>query len=87
MLDGATEQGLTKEQALPLIIKTVIGSAKMVERSDIPIEEQIRQVCSPGGTTLASMEVLQNADFVGIVKQAMQACTDRANELSDSLNA
>ncbi len=87
MLDGASEQGISKEQALPLILKTVVGSAKMVEKSDVPIEEQIRRVCSPGGTTLASMEVFQDADFVGIVKRAMQACTDRANELSDSLNA
>lgn len=87
MLDGAAEQGLTREQALPLILRTVVGSAKMVERSDVSIEEQIRQVCSPGGTTLASMEVLKDTDFVGIVKRAMRACTDRANELSDSLNA
>lgn len=85
MLDGAVEQGIPAEQALPLILRTVVGAAKMVSQADCPIEELIRRVCSPGGTTLAAMQVFEDADFTGIVARAMEACTKRADEISASL--
>ncbi len=85
LLDGALEQGLTQEQALPLIIRTVIGSAKMVENADCSIEQLISRVCSPGGTTLAAMDVLSKEHFSDIVHHAMQACSDRAEEISKEL--
>ena len=87
MLDGAAEQGISAEQALPLLLRTVIGAAKMVEQADCSIEELIRRVCSPNGTTLAAMRVFEEADFVGIVSRAMDACTKRADEISASLQA
>lgn len=87
LLDGAAEQGIAAEQALPLILRTIIGSVKMVEQSDCSIEEQIRRVCSPGGTTLAAMQVFEDADFSGMVSRAMEACTARANEITQSLQA
>lgn len=87
MLDGAAEQGISAEQALPLLLRTVTGAAKMVSEADCSIEELIRRVCSPGGTTLAAMKVFEDADFTGIVKRAMDACTKRADEISASLQA
>ena len=87
MLDGAAEQGISAEQALPLLLRTVIGAAKMVEQADCSIEELIRRVCSPNGTTLAAMRVFDEADFTGIVSRAMDACTKRADEISASLQA
>lgn len=87
ILDGAAEQGIPAEQALPLLLRTVIGAARMVEQADCSIEELIRRVCSPGGTTLAAMQVFENADFAGIIARAMDACTKRADEISASLQA
>lgn len=87
LLDGAMAQGISAEQALPLILRTIIGSVKMVEQSDCSIEEQIRRVCSPGGTTLAAMQVLKEANFTDIITRAMEACTKRADEISDALKA
>lgn len=87
LLDGAAAQGICAEQALPLILRTIVGSVKMVERCDRPIEELIRSVCSPGGTTLAAMQVFEDADLAGIVQRAMAACTERANEITASLEA
>lgn len=87
MLDGAAEQGIPAEQALPLLMRTVIGSVKMVEQADCSIEELIRRVCSPNGTTLAAMQVFEEAGFTDIVARAMEACTKRADEISASLQA
>ena len=85
MLDGAVQQGIPAEQALPLILRTITGAVKMVEQADCPIDELIRRVCSPGGTTLAAMQVFSDADFAGTVARAMDACTKRADEISASL--
>lgn len=87
MLDGAVKQGITADQALPLILRTIIGSAKMVEQSELPIEEQIRRICSPGGTTLAAMKILEEEDMVGTIVRAMEACTERADEISEELKS
>ena len=45
-------------------------------------EEQIKTVASKGGTTERALASLANEDFDAIIKRAMQACTDRADELS-----
>ncbi|HAN21055.1 MAG: pyrroline-5-carboxylate reductase [Clostridiales bacterium GWF2_36_10] len=87
MLDGAIEQGITKEQALPLILKTIEGAVGMVRQSDVGIEELINRVACAGGTTLASLNSFYKDDFEGAVKRAMAACTRRANEISAELRS
>ena len=85
MLDGAKEQGIPEEAAYPLILQTVIGSVKMLEHTKKTPDELISVVTSPNGTTLAAMEKLYGMGFENVVKAAMQACTDRANEIATEL--
>lgn len=40
-----------------------------------------RAVCSPGGTTLAGSQVLEERDLYGMVAEACDKCTARAYEL------
>lgn len=85
MLDGAEEQGISKEQALPLVLKTIEGSVGMIRQSDVDIDELIKRVSSPNGTTLAALNSFYKDDFVGSVKRAMQECTRRADEISEEI--
>ncbi len=85
MVDAAVEQGIQRDAALPLILKTIKGSVTMVEKSDVSIEQLIRNVASPNGTTLAALDSFNQDDFSGAVKRAMDACTKRANEISEEL--
>jgi pyrroline-5-carboxylate reductase len=85
MLEGAKEQGIDEKQALPLILRTIEGAVTMVEKSDVSIDTLIDRVCSPGGTTLAAMKVLSEKGFEDSVKEAMTACTSRADEITQSL--
>lgn len=87
MLDGAVEQGITKEQALPLILKTIEGSVGMIRQSDVEIEELIKRVASPNGTTLEALNSFYKDDFEGTIKRGMVSCTRRADEISDELRA
>ncbi|MDD4125143.1 MAG: pyrroline-5-carboxylate reductase [Eubacteriales bacterium] len=85
MLDGAEENGIAKENALPLILKTVEGSVQMVRRSGKSIERLIEEVSSPNGTTLKALEKLYEGNFEADIKAAMNACTVRANEITQEL--
>ena len=85
MLDAAEQQGIDSKIALPLILKTVKGSVTMIEKSDDSIDQLIKNVASPNGTTLAALDSFNNDDFSGSVLRAMNACTKRAEEISAEL--
>lgn len=85
MLDAAEKQGIDPSVALPLILKTVKGSITMIEKSEVSIERLISNVASPNGTTLAALNSFASDDFSGAIERAMQACTKRANEISEEL--
>jgi len=82
MLDGAERLGLKHEKLIEIICKTFIGSANMILSSEASIEELIRMVKSPNGTTERALNVFEERNISGIISDAMKACADRAEELS-----
>ena len=80
-VDYAAEVGIGKDEALKLFAQTLVGSAKMLTDSGMTVDELIKQVSSPGGTTIAGLEKLYEGDITGDVKRACEACTKRAYEL------
>ena len=79
---GATAQGLDGDALLPAVCDMVIGAATLLRDGGITPTEQIARVTSKGGTTERAMAMLSERDMAGMVKDAMQACTDRADELA-----
>lgn len=83
LIDAGIKQGLTRNEATVLAVQTVMGSAEMVEHSDVPVTDLIKRVCSKGGTTIEAVKVLEERNFRGIVDEAVAACAKRSNELSE----
>lgn len=83
LVDAGVKQGLTKAEAKLLAAQTVFGAAEMVVRDEQPISELIMQVCSKGGTTIEAVKVFEEKNFRGIVSEAVEACVNRAKELSE----
>ncbi len=81
MAESAAQHGIAREEALRLICQTCVGAAEMVAAGTQTPAELIRAVCSPGGTTLEAVKVLETHDFAGILAQASDACIKRAYEL------
>ena len=82
LADGGVKMGLPKAQALELAVQTVRGAALMVaETGEHPIVLRDR-VTSPGGTTIAALHVLEEEAFAAAVISAVQAATERAEELA-----
>lgn len=81
MVRWAAEQGMDSQVALELAASAMKGSAEMLLRSGKTAEELTRQVCSPGGTTLAALTAFDDRDFDGLLADAMTRCTRRSREL------
>ena len=81
-VDYAKSVGIDEECALRLFSKSLIGSAKMLTDSGKNIDELIKQVSSPGGTTIAGLEKLYEGNLTEDVDAACTACTNRAYELA-----
>lgn len=81
-IDYAASQGIDAEVAKELFSQSLIGSAKMITNSGNTIDELIKMVSSPGGTTLAGLDKLYEGSLTDTVKKCCESCTNRAYELS-----
>lgn len=79
--NGALEQGLSEEGLLDAICDMVVGSAAMVKQSKESPALLASRVASKGGTTEKALEMLERYSFSDALKDAMKACTARADEL------
>lgn len=81
-VDYAKKENIDEDVAKRLFAKTLIGSAKMITDSGFTIDELIKMVSSPGGTTLKGLDELYKGELTKVVDNACTACTKRAYELS-----
>ncbi len=81
MAREAENYGIQYEMAVMMVAQTMAGSAEMMLKSGKTPEELTRDVCSPGGTTLAGLTAFDDLDMAGILKETFKRCIDRANEL------
>ncbi len=81
LVEGGVKEGLSREVALELATRTVLGAAKLVSESGEEPAELRRKVCSPGGTTLAGLTALEERDLKGTLIEAVARATRRSKEL------
>jgi pyrroline-5-carboxylate reductase len=79
---AARSLGLKPELARELILQTLKGSARLLERSGEGAEVLRARVTSKGGTTQAALAVFEKNKTGKIVQRALAAARKRAKELS-----
>lgn len=82
MIEGAKQIGFTEAEAKKLVERTLTGSAMLLEKSPLSADELRIAVSSPGGTTLAALDVFAKSNFRKTVADALVAARDRSQELS-----
>ena len=78
MADAAVADGMPRAQAYKFAAQAVYGSAKMVLETGKHPAELKDMVCSPGGTTIEAVRVLEEKGFRSAVFEAMKACTKKS---------
>jgi pyrroline-5-carboxylate reductase len=73
--------GLPASTASALAAQTVFGAGKLLHESGEAPAALRAKVSSPGGTTVAGLERLEQRDFAGVIADAVQRATERAGEL------
>ena len=81
MADAAVAEGMPRKQAYTFAAKAVMGSAKMVLETGKHPGELKDMVCSPGGTTIEAVKVLEETGFRGSVMQAMEVCAEKSRSM------
>lgn len=81
MADAAVLSGIPRALAYKLASQAVMGSASMVLETGRHPAELKDQVCSPGGTTIEAVSVLEKSGFRNAVIEAMNECVKKAREI------
>jgi pyrroline-5-carboxylate reductase len=85
MIDAGVNMGLTRESATELTLQTALGAALLAKNSQVDVAELRRRVTSPNGTTEQAIKSFEQDDIRAIFQRAMNACSARAEALSEQL--
>lgn len=81
--DAAVIAGMPRPQAYKFASQAVMGSAKMVLETGKHPGELKDMVCSPGGTTIEAVKVLEEEGFRASVIKAICACIEKSKKMSE----
>lgn len=81
MADAAVAEGMPRAQAYTFAAQSVLGSAKMVLETGMHPGALKDMVCSPGGTTIEAVSVLEQKGMRSAVIEAVRACIKKAGEM------
>lgn len=82
MQTAGTELGLPADTARLLTLQTAFGAARMALESPEDAGTLRRHVTSPGGTTEAAINILQQGELEDLVRRALQGAARRSKELA-----
>ncbi|WP_419724573.1 pyrroline-5-carboxylate reductase [Terrisporobacter petrolearius] len=81
LADGAVLDGMPRDKAYKFAAQAVMGSAKMVLDTGKHPGELKDMVCSPGGTTIEAVRVLEEKGFRSAIIECMKSCVNKARGL------
>lgn len=81
LADAAVADGMPRKQAYTFAAQAVLGSAKMVLQTGLHPGELKDMVCSPGGTTIEAVQVLEEEGMRSAVMKAARACTKKSRDM------
>ena len=81
LADAGVLGGLHRDQAVRLARQTMLGCALLAAEQDLPPSVLKDMVCSPAGTTIEAVSVLEDSGFRGAVIRAARAAMDKAERM------
>ena len=81
LADGGVLMGLPRDVAIKLAAQTMLGSAKTVLETGKHPDDLKDSVCSPGGTTIEGVKVLEDYGVRAAFISAVQASAEKSKEM------
>ena len=85
LVNAGAKLGLSLKDS-ELIVQELLKALPSLVHEDETFENLVNKVMSPGGTTEAGINSLNNASFDTIIFEAIQKATQRSTEISKELN-
>ena len=81
LADAAVAGGMPRKQAYNFVAQAVMGSAKMVLETGMHPGELKDMVCSPAGTTIQAVRVLEERGMRSAVFEAATVCMEKSKNM------
>jgi len=78
----ARKRGFSQQTVREIIATQFTGTGLMLAASSQPAKTLKEKVCSPGGTTLAGLAVLEQEKLSSVLEKAIQAAEKRSRQLT-----
>ncbi|MGV1003272.1 MAG: pyrroline-5-carboxylate reductase [Candidatus Nanopelagicales bacterium] len=85
MIDAGVLLGLARPLATELTVHTLVGAATMLAETGEHPTVLRENVTSPGGTTAAALHELNGGGLAFTFAEAMKACAQRSDEMTEQL--
>lgn len=82
MADAGVKEGIPRACAYEMAAQALLGSALMVLQSGTHPASLKDAVCSPAGTTIEAVEMLERRGFRAAIMDAMNACAEKSRMMS-----
>ena len=81
MADAAVMGGMPRDLAYKMVAQTVLGSGKLMLETGIHPGILKDMVCSPGGTTICGVKMLEEAGMRGAIIDALDSCVQKSKKI------
>jgi len=81
LINFAVKNGLDDETAKRMVINTMLGAGEVLNKTDKTIDELIRSVASPGGTTERALDKFNESNLENTFNEALDAALKRSIEI------
>ncbi len=81
MADAGVLIGFSRQMSYSFASQVLVGSGTMIQKMGMHPCELKDNICSPGGTTVEAIKMLEKNNFRNDIIAAMLACYDKSNNL------
>jgi pyrroline-5-carboxylate reductase len=81
LVDAAVHLGFSRREARPIVIQTVLGSAKFAQQSNKHLAELRNMVTSPGGTSAEAIYQMEKGSMRTVLSKAVWAAYQKSRLL------
>ncbi|MHB1253363.1 MAG: pyrroline-5-carboxylate reductase [Candidatus Humimicrobiaceae bacterium] len=86
LISFAIKNGLDAKTAKRMVINTMLGAGEVLNKTDKTIDELIKSVASPGGTTERALNKFNTNNLEEIFIEALDAALKRSREMESAIS-